>query len=68
MFLLFIKTWTWLQSWTGDIFPLVHGRYYIGDSGDIQDYEFCNIAFAYVQDFSLFSNDDLYFLYNINVN
>ena len=67
MFFFLFGVSLWNSSWKSDIFPISHGGYYVGDNGEIQNYQFWNAVSTYLFDFSLFSNGDLYFNYKINV-
>ena len=65
---MFFPIYEWSSTWSGDIFPIIHGGYFTGDDGTIQSYNFWNIMYAEIVDFSLFSNGDFFYLYWINVN
>ena len=67
LFGVFLRIYNWISTWSGDIFPIVHGGYFTGDSGDLQDYEFWHIEYAYVNGLSVFSNGDLLLLYIVNI-
>ena len=58
----------WL-NWTGDIFPVFHGGYYINtnDANQTEEYPFCHVQYVQIRRTLAFNNHDLLLFYFSNV-